>query len=160
MRQSSFKFSQQHLFHGGLLSRGRRKRARPLSAKMPLHLVLKSKRNIYSSGTEMERLARRLGERFHLKIYSVAVAKDHLHLVLRIPDRRSYAAYVRSLTGIAARKFGSGLWALLPFSRLGHWGKDFRSLLQYLEKNRREASGEWAYTPRNHRYRLPLSGSA
>ena len=152
MRQSQFKFAQTPLFHGGEIARGRRKNARPLSSKRPLHLVLKAARPIRAHQSLFRNKLFQLGEKFQIRIYSSAVAADHVHLVLKISGRRQYAAFIRSYTSYLARTLGKGLWKLLPFTRVASWGSDFRGLLRYLEQNRREASGEWEFRPRKNCY--------
>lgn len=83
----------------------------------------------------------------------MAVAEDHVHLVIKIGGREEYKAFIRSLTGLLARKLGKGLFALLPFTRIANWGKDFAYLKKYLRKNREEASGARAYEPRRDWYK-------
>jgi len=73
--------------------------------------------------------------------------------VATTPGRKEYNAFIRSLTGLLARKLGKGLWALLPFSRVAQWGKPFRALQKYLEQNRLEAEGVMPYQKRNDWYR-------
>ena len=152
MRQMTL-FSKSPTFHGGELNAGRRKGARPLARKRPLHLVLKSSR---ASLRKHEALilasARRYGERFGIRLYDQAVNHDHLHFVLKIPGRREYAQFIRALTGFLARKLGKGLWKVLPFTRIASWGRDFQRLKAYLCQNREEASGRQPYTPREDYY--------
>lgn len=148
MRQTSL-FKVPELKHGGELARGKRKNRRPLCPKRPLHLVLKARSsNLYNNSSWIEKDARRLALKFHLTVYSLAVNFDHIHFALRIPGRRQYAAFLRSFTGLLARKLGAGLWKLLPFTRVLAWGKDFRQVLAYLRKNREEAAGERPYEKR------------
>lgn len=145
-------------FHGGLLTQGRRKGLRPLSSKQPLHLVLKARKALlYKNRAHIEKEIRRLGDRFQIKAYSIAVNFDHLHAVLKIPHRRNYTAFIRALTGLLARSLGKGIWALPPFSRVMSWGKDFQQALSYLRKNRLEAGGEKPYEPRTDWYRRHLT---
>lgn len=139
--------------HGGELALGKRKGIRPLSSKRPLHLVLKAGAPIRKHNSFIEAVAKRLAEKFSCRLYDVAIAEDHVHLVLKIPGRREYAAFVRSLTGLIARKIGPGLFRLLPFTRVANWGKDFRSLKSYLRKKREEAAGIRTYEPRRDWYR-------
>lgn len=152
MRQLSFIKSPPPI-HGGELGLGKRKMMRPLSTKRPLHLVLKARsRVLYKHKVHIEREIRRLGDKFQLRVYGVAVNFDHLHLMLKIPHRRNYVLFIRALTGVLARKLGKGLWKLLPFSRVLTWGRDFQRNLDYLHKNRREASGAISYEPRKDWY--------
>lgn len=115
--------------------------------------MLKCHRSLWVQRSLVEAETRRLADRFGIRIYSLAVARDHVHLVLLLPDRRSYAAFIRSLTGILARKLGRGLWRFLPFSRVASWGRDFLALCRYLRKNREEALGPRPYEKRRDWYR-------
>jgi REP element-mobilizing transposase RayT len=141
------------LHHGGELSIGRRKALRPLARKRPLHLVLKSRRSLRRHGPLISKEAHRLAEKFSCRLYDIAVAEDHIHLVLLIAGRKEYKAFIRSLTGLLARKIQKGLFMLLAFTRVANWGKDFQRLKSYLKKNREEASGERSYEPREDWYR-------
>jgi hypothetical protein len=96
---------------------------------------------------------KRLAAKFGIKIYDTALAKDHLHLVFTILSRKDYIAFIRAVTGLLARKLGKGLWQLLPFSRVSHWGKAYRALRKYLEQNRLEAAGIQPYKKRKDYYR-------
>lgn len=137
------------LFHGGSLSRGKRKTLRPLSSKHPIHLVLKAKKSLlYKNKLLLVKEIRSLEKRFSLKLYGLAVNHDHLHLVLKIKNRKNYVAFIRSFTSFVAKRLGKGIWALLPFTRVAGWGKEFRLILRYLEKNRKETMGEVPYMPR------------
>lgn len=98
---------------------------------------------------ELQRQARK----FHIRVYSAAVAHDHLHFVARIPSRAHYVKFIRALCGLLARKLGAKLWSELPFSRVATWGRDFKQLLDYLAKNREEAAGERPYEPRKDWYK-------
>jgi len=96
---------------------------------------------------------KRLADKFHIRVYSFAVAHDHLHFVARIPSRAHYVKFIRALCGLLARKLGAKLWALPPFSRVATWGRDFKALLNYLAKNREEAAGRRPYEPRKDWYK-------
>lgn len=75
-----------------------------------------------------------------------------VHLIIQIPGRKEYVAFIRSLTGLVARKLGKGLWKLLPFTRIANWGRDFRNLVNYLRKNLEEWLGFRVYEPRKDYY--------
>jgi REP element-mobilizing transposase RayT len=139
--------------HGGELAKGRRKNRRPLAKKRPIHLVLKAKREFGQGRQAVVQETKRLAAKFGLKIYDLALAKDHLHLVLTIPSRKNYISFIRALTGLLARKLGKGIWLLLPFSRVSIWGKAYRELRKYLEQNRLEAAGVAPYKARTDWYR-------
>lgn len=153
MRQLSL-ITPSPLFHGGELAHGKRKSRRPLCTKRAVHLILKSRSaNLYAKRIKIEQEARRLCAKFKIKAYSLAVNRDHIHFVLKFPGRESYKAFLRAFTGLLARQLGKGLWVLLPFTRVLAWGKDFRSVLAYLRKNREEAAGLIPYEPRKNWYR-------
>ncbi len=153
MKHISF-FETEPEFHGGTISLAkRRKKARPIGTKRPLHLVLKAKYRILFKHKELlykEIYAK--AAHFGLTAYGVAVNHDHVHFILRIASRSLYHGFIRALTGVIARKFGKGIWKLVPFTRVMHWGKDFRRGLAYLRKNREEASGARPYEPRTDWY--------
>jgi hypothetical protein len=86
-------------------------------------------------------LLKRQGEKFAIRVYDHAIAFNHIHLLLKIPGRREYAAFLRAFCGLLARKLGPGLWLLLPYSRVAGWGREFRALRGYLLMNREEAAG-------------------
>jgi hypothetical protein len=72
---------------------------------------------------------------------------------LKLSDRKSYAAFIRTYTGLVARKLGKNLWAQSPFTRVLSWGRDFSHVLAYLQQNRREVTREIPYEPRRDWYR-------
>jgi len=47
---------------------------------------------------------------------------------------------------------GQAFWQFRPFTRILHWGKDFKTACDYLLKNTLEARGFIAYTPRKTKY--------
>jgi len=135
--------------HGGELYQGERKTLRPLATDRPIHLILKAKMPFPGSqGAEVLREAWRLAEKFFLRIYDHAVSDDHVHFVLKIPHRRDYLKFIRALTGLLSRRYGKGFWLRLPYTRVAHWGSDYKNLGEYLEKNRLEAAGELPYKDR------------
>ena len=153
MRQLSLFQTEPLRFHGGSLISGRRKTRRPLARKKPIHFVLKSGRVLLPWSQVIEKEIGRLGNKFGLRLYRVAIAQDHVHFVARIPGRAEYTAFIRSVTGTLARKLGKGLWKLLPFSRVATWGREFRALMDYLRKNTEEALGLRPYEPRRRHYK-------
>ena len=171
-------------FFGGSLLKGRRKSLRPLSTKDPIHLVMRSAwaKGKYSflrpyNRKSIEHLIAILAKRFGVRVYQAAIQGNHIHLVLRIPHRIQYKAFIKVLSskialqimgapsfalflenlgrssggdGLAKRK--NGFWELRPFTRVLNWGKDFRKCCAYLAQNTLEAIGFIAYTPRKNHY--------
>ena len=83
-----------------------------------------------------------------LTIYKFANVGNHLHLVLKIPDRPSWRRFIREITGrIAAfvkekTKTSDSFWLHRPFTRIVRgWKKAFRLALDYVHFNQLEADG-------------------
>lgn len=135
--------------HGGDLKRGVRKTLRPLATDRPIHLTLKAKVPFKGdAGAVVLIEARRLAGKFHIKVYDHAVEDDHVHLAVKIPHRRDYVKFIKSLTGLLSRRFGKGFWKQVPYTRVVQWGRDYTNLGKYFEKNRLEAAGDLPYKDR------------
>ena len=158
MRQASLFPPRHKTVHGGEIQ-GKRKTLRPLSRRRPIHFVLKARRqDIYRQHREeIRKELLRLSVKFQLRVYDLAVNHDHLHFIARIPGRQAYTAFIRSFSGILARRVDKSLWRFLPFSRVLSWGKDYKQCKEYLKKNREEAAGVRAYTPRRSWYKRQTS---
>jgi REP element-mobilizing transposase RayT len=120
MRQASLFPGKFLVHHGGELAGGKRKSARPLSCKRPIHFVLKSQRRIYEKRQTVITVLQRQAKNFNIRVYDFAVSHDHLHFVARLPSRALYVKFIRALSGILARKLGAKLWAFPPFSRVAN----------------------------------------
>ena len=90
--------------------------------------------------------------KFHIRVYNLSVQKDHIHFLIKIEDRESYKKFTRALTGILARKYGKGLWALSPFTRVLGWGIDYKTTNQYIMQNEDEVWGLKPYKNRKYQY--------
>ncbi|MBY0384815.1 transposase [bacterium] len=135
---------------GGALIKGRRKTERVLDSRKPIHLVLKSKSSLmlFKQKKNLQTVLKKQAKAFGIKIYSESIQSDHWHLCLKITNRRLYRGFIRSLTGIIARKLGKGLWLLRPYTRIVEWGKDFWNVLDYLLLNHCEVNGIVPYAVR------------
>ncbi len=51
---------------------------------------------------EIERLIEVLGRRHRVRVYRKAVAGNHIHLLVKVPHRRNYNAFIRALSGKVA----------------------------------------------------------
>jgi hypothetical protein len=122
MRQECLFPQQNIVHHGGDLAEGRRKSARPLSCKRPIHFVLKSRRRIYEKRYDVAAELQRQAKKFHIRIYDFAVAHDHLHFVARLPLPRALREiHPRPLrpSRQKARRQALGPATLFPRSPLG-----------------------------------------
>ena len=159
-KQQSF-FPPEPKFFGGALLVGRRRRQRPLSFKRPIHFVLRSTKAA-GRWSFLHRSNRKciLGwlahfeKRTGLKIYEKAVVSNHLHLLVRLPDRKSYNRFIRAFSGTLPRSVfrfedpTESFWDHRPFSRVLEWGRDYRRAKAYVIQNEREAQGEISFQPR------------
>ncbi len=141
-----------HLACGGSLNNTRQEK-RVLSSRRPIQLVLKSKAStdLFKSRLIIKNLTSIYAKKFGIKVYASSVQRDHVHFVIKIPDRGSYSAFIRTLTGMIARRLGRGLFIMRPFTRIGTWGRDFRNMLDYLFRNDMEVFKIWTYKPRRSR---------
>ena len=148
-----FDFKRKLAFGGNLRSHA--KSARPVSTKHPMHLVLRSslargERSFLARGRRVEQILRRQAERFNLRLYDVANAGNHLHVVVRARSPRGLKNFLRAVTGILARvSLGAErgrpkltkFWDVRPFSRIVTWGADYTRMKEYLMLNRVETLG-------------------
>lgn len=150
---------------GGSLLKSNPKRKRPLSAKLPIHVVLRSAlrgtktsmRALHNYG-RVTKIVHVTARKHGVKIYEYGNAGNHLHLVLKIPHRKAWRAFIRELSGrIAAAaqalrgpRKGVKFWKARPFTRIvKSWGRAFRILKDYVLLNHLEGAGivkrgEWS----------------
>ncbi len=148
-RQLTF-FKKTEKEFGGSLLQGKRKSARTLDSRKPLHFVLKSHKSVKLSlhRKVLQPHLRRYAKQFGVKVYKESVQKDHWHFCIKITNRHLYRSFIRALTGTIARQFGKGLWVQRPFSRIVTWGRDFLTVLDYIQLNEGEVFGIVPYAIR------------
>jgi REP element-mobilizing transposase RayT len=144
------------LQHGGDTRKGKRKIARPIDPKRPLHLTLKSSRAQgawsllhpkHCRGLELK--SRSIAQRHDVAVYRFVNVGNHLHLLVKARNRRSFQGFLRELSGALAMmvtgakkgKPAGRFWDSTAWSRVVNWGRDFRGALNYLIKNIFEALG-------------------
>lgn len=132
---------------------GKRKEARPLSTKNPLHLILKSEkaRGIFSfinHRSSIESAIAKTSVRFKIKVYDKSVNNNHIHLVISFKSRANYKAWIRTLTAeivrIIARKTKKILrefFTQRPYTKIISWGRQFKTVLEYQVLNQMEYFG-------------------
>lgn len=142
---------------GGDLAVGKRKTARPVATKRPMHLCLKSSAATGKSSLLTRPNARKVkralaiyGTRFQVRVLEQANSGNHLHLLVQTRTRDGFKAFLRSFSGalamaVTGSRKGQSLekrfWDRLAFSRIVEWGKDFANVRRYLVMNREEAAG-------------------
>lgn len=82
------------------------------------------------------------------KLFSKARTKLKKELKNQIPMKQMPEAG----DGSKAQQLSQSFWQFRPFSRVVHWGKDFKTCVKYLKQNILEALGFVAYTPRKNYY--------
>jgi REP element-mobilizing transposase RayT len=156
---------------GGSFITGHAREQRPISLKRPMHLVLRSSLAVgdlsflrpkrrHLIRTLVEKIAREKG----VKVYRFANSGNHLHMIVLPHSRRAFHAFIRTLSGLIARRTlgvergrakGIQFWDALPFTRILEWGKDYRQACGYLRQNVLEALGFISYRPRRTGGRRP-----
>ena len=159
---------------------GKRRSRRPLSTKEPLHLTLRSERAqggrcLLRHRPLIEGTIQKASRRFCVRVYEQAICSNHLHLLVYGKSRQDLQNFFRVLAGhiaqailrefpLSPRERGGApegkaghpknqrhFWALLLYSRVLTWGREFISVKRYIIQNILEALGAIAYKPRKHR---------
>src|SRR5262249_43544587 len=116
-RQTQLSFKQAPTFqkhfrteHGGGLYQGKRKEARPLATKRPMHVVLRSSRakGLWSflhsrNRAAVENLVRKTALRFGVKLQQMANSGNHLHLIVQGQSRDGLQSFLRTFPALLAR---------------------------------------------------------
>jgi REP element-mobilizing transposase RayT len=176
MRQQQF-FSQSiKIQHGGSLATGKRRSVRPLSSRLSLHITLKSHqaiggRCLFRHKKMILRVMKRAAAHFRIKIYNYAICGNHLHLLIKGSHRQDLQNFFRVFAGHVAQNIlaqkpltqGAGgaprkqrgcrknqrrFWSYLLYSRTVSWGREFRRVVRYIDKNVLELLQVIAYQPR------------
>jgi REP element-mobilizing transposase RayT len=157
-------FKSRSEFGGDLLKASNPKRARPISTKEAMHIVLRSSRAKgkfsmleKSRADRIEKLIRKHAKKFGVGIHQYANVGNHIHLLV-LPSYRDFFKYfLRTISGLIARivlgaqrgapkkiKF----WDQRPWSRIVKWKKDFNGAKKYVIQNFNEAMGFVTYKVR------------
>lgn len=147
MKQTSFSFIKNNYRKefGGSLLKNKRKSQRPLSIKLPIHLVLRSHsaKIFLPSQRSLEFRMKKLAEKYYIRIYSLSLNWNHVHLVLKVNSREDYKRFIRHLTSslaLLAKKKGK-VFEFRPYTRILTWGREFETILNYIRLNDLEAFG-------------------
>jgi hypothetical protein len=157
----------QPLQHGGDCRAGKRKTARPIDPKRPMHVTIRSSRarGAWSMlhprhARRVDALAHRTARRHGVRLYRFVNVGNHAHLLVRARKRAHFQAFLRDLTGsiaitITGARKGNPVgkfWDRLAWSRVVSWGREFRDVLRdYFLSNSLEASELGRRFPRRPR---------
>ena len=138
-------------FGGSMLKNSNAKVGRPLDSKLPIHLSLRAHKSVMRLpktinlvDDQVERTCKKHG----VRLYKYATVGNHLHMVIKIPQRRRWNAFIRELSGRVAQLVREKLsldgefWTQRPFTRLvAGWGKAFQMAKDYVYLNWCEGEG-------------------
>lgn len=121
-------------FGGSLLKNSNAKSARPLSTQRGMHIVLHSEVARGSWALEQPKnrkliddVVRNQAKKYGISLREVVSRGECLHLVVKLKDRRSFAPFIRAVSGMIALMItGSGktrslkkkFWSYRPWSRI------------------------------------------
>lgn len=142
------------LDHGGDTRKGKRKLARPIALRRPMHVVLRSEqargpwsmlRRQYAQ--KINALIHTRAKTFGVEVHQCANSGNHIHLLIQAKTRKGFQGYLKTLTGLIARlitgaKRGEAkgrFWTQLAYSRVVSWGRDYKGTMRYVFQNTLEA---------------------
>jgi REP element-mobilizing transposase RayT len=158
------------LEHGGDIGVGKRKIARPVDTRRPLHIVLRSSRARRSwsmlrpeIAPHIRRAIASLARRYDVRVYRHANVGNHIHLLATVRSRPALQSFLRVFAGVTARLVTGArrgrpvgrFWDRLAYSRIVLWGREFRTVGIYVRKNVAEARGFRPHAPRLRRGEQP-----
>lgn len=179
-KQKSF-FKASHKEHGGVLAVGKRRTKRPLATKNSIHITMRSdlaknQRSLMKHKNLIRKIVLKASKRFNIKVYRYAVCGNHLHFLIKGSHKIDIQNFFRVVAGHIAQgvlklypltqselrktqRGGRGgalknqrkFWALLLYSRIITWGKEFQTVSKYILQNTLEALNLIAYQPRKSR---------
>lgn len=97
--------------HGGGLTCGRRKTARPVSTRQPMYVVLRSTRakgqlwlRRPTISSRIRAIISKQAEACRIELLQFANEGDSLHFLIRVPSRAAYQRFIRSVSGVITRQ--------------------------------------------------------
>lgn len=130
--------------------------ARPIATKRAMHLVLRSRRAKgewsmmhYDHQCAIVEVLQRAAKRHRVRVHRFANVGNHLHAVIQAARRQDIQNFLRAFAGavaLAVTKSKKGaasgkFWDDLAFTRIIDWGRDWKNMLVYLDKNLWEGLG-------------------
>jgi REP element-mobilizing transposase RayT len=151
MRQLSLGFLKDYKKEfGGSLLIGKRKTARPIVVKKPMHLILKTTKLSPFNPTnyKLEKIIKQYALRYKITIYDYSLNWSHIHLTMKLPNRAAYFAFIKTVTAAlisflskALKRDLKGLFNLRPYTKIITCKKQFENAIDYMELNQQEALG-------------------
>jgi REP element-mobilizing transposase RayT len=142
--------------HGGSL-KNPQKRKRPIGVKSSMHLVLRSSLatgdwSFRKHHKPIENILQKFSKKHAVHILDWANVGNHLHLHMRVYDRRGYRNFIRAITSaimIAVTQFSRWrkapldfqFWDARPFSRILSSWREILNLRDYVKINKLQGLG-------------------
>ncbi len=163
--------------HGGSLTIRKRRARRPLNLKQSHHITMKSHhavgaRSLFRHKKMILSLIKRSSSKFQVKVYEQAIQGNHIHLLVKAQNREGLQNFFRVIAGHIAQRIlkecplkeapgGAPLkstgcqknqrkfWSYLLYSRIVSWGREFKLVVAYIQRNTLELLHAIAYQPRH-----------
>lgn len=170
MRNKQFEFgsaTKRRMTFGGASLKGNAREKRPFHKHMHTHLVMRSRLAVgeksmlrRNNRARVDAIVQQMSRRFFVKVERYVNVGNHLHLLIKAPNREAQANFLRTISGRIARlimnsekgrpaKFEQ-FWDAKPFTSLVAYGKHFKNILFYLSLNSLEAIGFTKTSARNY----------
>lgn len=121
-------------------------------------------------------LIKKNSSKFHVKVYEYAIQGNHIHLLVKAHNREGLQNFFRVIAGHTAqrilkecplkqepggaptkasikptgcKKNQRKFWSYLLYSRIVSWGREFKLVAQYIQRNTLELLQMIAYQPRH-----------
>lgn len=142
-----------HSSFGGSLLKGNPKKKRPLDSKLPILLTMRCEKSVLrlpKTFSLVDDCVYDIAKKHGVRVYKYSNVGNHLHILIKIPHVRRWAAFIRELSGRIAQLLmeklswvgGLSFWRFRPHTRIvGGWKKAFRIARGYVELNQLEAEG-------------------
>lgn len=129
------------------------KRARPLDRKLPIHVVLRSKKSVLRAPANfafVNRIVTTAAKKYGIRLYEFANVGNHIHLLIKISTPGLWRRFIREITGriaqfalkLGARDRSDGFWLHRPFTRIVRsLRRAYRVVQDYILLNRLESEG-------------------
>ena len=129
------------VFGGSLLTSNPKVR-RPLDSKLPTHVVLRATKSTMRKPQNFLKVNQAINNacRKHgVRLYEYANVGNHLHLLIKLRSRASWAGFIREITGRIAQ-LTETKWLHRPFTRIVRGCKSaYKVVKSYIELNEFEA---------------------
>jgi REP element-mobilizing transposase RayT len=147
--------------YGGELLKTRKGRThgRPLDTRTTIHLVLRSSKAIGEWSfsrpkhqAKIKEIIRRFAQTYGVRVLSVAIVGNHLHLQIKLSNRYTYFPFIRAITAAIAMAITKvnrwnkargplRFWDYRPFTRVIQSLRAYLNLRDYIRINQMEGAG-------------------